>query len=121
MAQGIQHEPTDENRKLVRSLAAVGTKYEDIALKLKISSDTLVKYYKPELDDGRIDANAAIAQSLFQAAKTGNTSAQMFWLKTRAGWKETMQHEVTGANGSNLGITVEFVKPKPKDEPSTVS
>ncbi len=104
MAQGIQHEPTEDNRKLVRNLAAVGTKYEDIGLKLEISADTLVKYYKKELDDGRIDANAAIAQSLFQAAKTGNTSAQMFWLKTRAGWKETNALEVSGVNGGVIKV-----------------
>ena len=104
MAQGIQHEPTDDNRKLVRNLAAVGTKYEDISLKLEISSDTLVKYYKKELDDGRIDANAAIAQSLVGAAKSGNTSAQMFWLKTRAGWKETNALEVSGADGGAITV-----------------
>jgi hypothetical protein len=104
MAQGIQHEPTEDNRKLVRNLAAVGTKYEDISLKLEISSDTLVKYYKKELDDGRIDANAAIAQSLFGAAKSGNTSAQMFWLKTRAGWKETNALELSGSDGGAIQV-----------------
>ncbi len=49
------YEPTDEGRKLARTLSAVGIPYEDIAAKLEISSDTLVKYYKPDLDAGRID------------------------------------------------------------------
>jgi hypothetical protein len=35
MAQGVQHEPTDENRALVKSLSAMGTRYVDIALKLR--------------------------------------------------------------------------------------
>tara|TARA_R110000744_G_scaffold26315_1_gene64873 strand:- start:1173 stop:1511 length:339 start_codon:yes stop_codon:yes gene_type:complete len=104
MAQGIVHIPDDDNSKLVRSLSTVGTKYEDIAIKLNISSDTLVKYYKKELDGGRIDANAAIAQSLFTAAKTGNTTAQIFWLKTRAGWKETSALELSGTNGGAITV-----------------
>ena len=76
MAQGIKHIPDDDNRKLVRSLSTVGTKYEDIAIKLEMSSDTLVKYYKKELDGGRIDANAAIAQSLctYKHSSTGDWS-----------------------------------------------
>lgn len=114
--QGKEHIPTDEGRKLVRTLSAVGITYEDIASKLEINSDTLVKYYRKELDDGRIDANATIGQSLFQSAKSGNTAAQVFWLKTRARWKEVTQHEITGLNGADLGITVEFVKPNGEDE-----
>jgi hypothetical protein len=114
--QGKEHIVTDESRKLVRTLSAVGITYEDIASKLDISSDTLVKHYRTELDDGRIDANAAIAQSLYQSAKNGNTTAQMFWLKTRGKWKEVTQHEITGANGAEIGITVEFIKPEKKNE-----
>jgi len=87
--QGKEHIPSDESRKLVRSLSAVGIKYVDIAHKLDITDDTLRKHYKSELEDGRIDANASIGQTLFQQAKNGNTSAAIFWLKTRAGWKET--------------------------------
>jgi len=98
------HEPTNENRLKVKTLAAVGTRFEDIAKKLGISENTMTKYYRQELDDGRIDANAAIAKSLYDQAKSGNTSAQIFWLKTRAGWKETQVNEVTGADGSNLII-----------------
>lgn len=116
MAQGIQHEPTNENRALVKSLSAMGTRYIDIALKLEINTDTLNKYYDKELELGRIDANAKVAQGLFNQAINGNTTAQMFWLKTRGKWKEVTQHEITGANGAEIGITVEFIKPEKKDE-----
>jgi len=104
MQQGKKYEPTDENKKLVKTLAAVGITFEDIATKLEISSDTLVKYYKKELDDGRIDANASIGQTLFQKAKNGNTAAAIFWLKTRARWKETHAVEHSGPEGSELVI-----------------
>ena len=66
--QGSKHNPTEENRKICKTLAAVGIPYEDIATKLEISSDTLVKYYKADLEAGRIDANASIGQTLFQQA-----------------------------------------------------
>ena len=97
MAQGKEHIPTEESKKVARTLSAVGITYEDIANKLDISSDTLVKYYKKELDAGRVDANASIGQTLFQQAKDGNTSAAIFWLKTRAGWKETQVNEHAGS------------------------
>ena len=113
MAQGIKHEPTEETRATAKRLSALGCPHEDIATRLKISADTLVKYYQEELDEGRIDANASIAGTLFQQAKSGNTTAAMFWLKTRAKWKETSTHELTGENGTPLlnGIQVTFVKP----------
>ena len=48
------HQVTPEKQTMVRTLAAVGITHEDIASKLEISADTLVKYYKKELADGRI-------------------------------------------------------------------
>ena len=102
--QGVEHNPTEETRKLVRSLSAVGIKYVDIAGKLDIGDDTLVKHYKKDLEDGRIDANASIGQTLFQQAKNGNTAAAIFWLKTRARWKETHAVEHSGPEGSELVI-----------------
>jgi DNA-binding transcriptional ArsR family regulator len=114
--QGVEHKPTDEKRKLVQTLAAVGITYEDIASKLDISADTLTKHYKAELINGRVDANANIGQKLYQQANGGNTQAQIFWLKTRAGWSETNKHEITGASGIPLSVAVEFVNAEPRDE-----
>lgn len=102
--QGKEHKPTDDSKKLVRGLSAVGIRYIDIAQKLDINDDTLVKHYKKELEDGRIDANASIGQTLFQQAKDGNTTAAIFWLKTRAGWKETSGLELTGNSGGAIQV-----------------
>lgn len=99
------HKPTPENSKIARTLAAVGIRHEEIAEKLDISADTLTKYYRKELHDGRVDANAQIAKSLFDQAKSGNVSASIFWLKTRAGWKETQVNELVGANGEPINVT----------------
>lgn len=43
---------------------------------------------RDELDLGATKANAQVAGFLFAAAKGGNVTAQIFWLKTRARWKE---------------------------------
>jgi transposase len=98
------HEPTEQTRLQAKTLAAVGIRHEDIAAKLGITADTLTKYYRKELDDGRVDANAQIGKSLFEQARAGNTSAMIFWLKTRAGWKETQVQEHTGPEGQPLVI-----------------
>jgi hypothetical protein len=107
MAQGKQHIPTEATQEQVKRLSALGCPHEDIATRLKISADTLVKYYKDELDEGRIDANAAIAGTLFSQAKKGNTAAAIFWLKTRARWKETNALEVSGADGGVIKVSWE--------------
>jgi hypothetical protein len=98
------HKPTKESREQVKRLSALGCPHVDIATRLKISADTLVKYYQDELDEGRIDANSAIAGTLFNQAKKGNTAAAIFWLKTRARWKETNAVEHSGPEGSELVI-----------------
>ena len=98
------HTPTQADRDTAKRLSALGCPHEDIAKRLKISADTLVKYYQDELDEGRIDANSAIAGTLFAQAKKGNTAAAIFWLKTRARWKETQVNEVTGADGGDIRI-----------------
>jgi len=98
------HEPTEQTRLQAKTLAAVGIRHEDIAAKLGITADTLTKYYRKELDDGRVDANAQIGKSLFEQARAGNTAAMIFWLKTRAGWKETNVHEISGLDGQALEV-----------------
>ena len=101
------HLPTADTRNRVYILSTVGTRHEDIATVLSISHDTLVKYYKEELDKGRIEANASVAETLFKQAKEGNTTAMIFWLKSRARWKESTQHEISGnPDGSPVEVKI---------------
>jgi len=102
------HLPTETTRNKVYILSTVGTRHEDIATVLSISHDTLVKYYKEELDKGRIEANASVAETLFKQAKEGNTTAMIFWLKSRAKWKETSQHEISG-NPDGTPVEVKII------------
>ena len=95
-----RYEPTDTARAEVLALAGFGVRHEDIALYLSIDVKTLRKYYSEELKTGSIRANAVIAKTLYNLAKNGDARSCMFWLKTRAGWRETERHEITGADGS---------------------
>lgn len=54
-----------------------------------VDPKTSRKHYRAELDLGETKANAQVAGYLFNAAKGGNVTAQRFWLKTRAKWRET--------------------------------
>jgi hypothetical protein len=82
-----KHNPTKEQRKLVKDLGAVGVPHDQIARKIGIRSPkTLRMHYRDELDLGSIEANASVAGALFKKAVGGDTCAQRFWLETRAGW-----------------------------------
>ena len=89
MAGSPSHEPTAETRNLVKLHVSVGTPQDMICKLLKITGKTLRKHYRDEIDLSTHQANAAVAGSLFNQAKAGNIAASIFWLKTRAGWKET--------------------------------
>jgi hypothetical protein len=83
-------QPAPEHPKLVRKLAACGTKQEAIARLVGLRSPkTLRKYFREELDRAAIEANAQVAYSLYKSAISGeDTTAAIFWLKCRAGWRD---------------------------------
>lgn len=83
------HKPDPGLRRQVETMAAYGIPEIDIARVIAIDPKTLRKHYRDELDLGETKANAQIAGYLFNSAKNGNVTAQIFWLKTRAKWRET--------------------------------
>jgi hypothetical protein len=89
------HKPDTAQRRQVEAMAAYGIPEINIAAVLGVDPKTLRKHYRDELDLGETKANAQVAGYLFNAAKNGNVTAQMFWLKTRAKWREVpveLQH-----------------------------
>jgi hypothetical protein len=78
------HRPDPALRRQVETLAAYGIRETDISRVVSIDPKTLRKHYRDELDLGETKANAQVAGYLFAAAKNGNVTAQIFWLKTRA-------------------------------------
>ena len=78
--------PTPEQRKLVRSLAAVGLRQEWICQMLHLRSPkTLRKHFPEELSKGLAEATAAVARTAYEMALSGRYPAMLlFWLKCQA-------------------------------------
>jgi hypothetical protein len=92
------HIPDVAQKRQVEAMAAYGIPEEDIARVVGIDPKTLRKHYREEIDLGSVKANAQVAGFLFNSARTGNVTAQIFWLKTRARWKEVpSEHMHVGA------------------------
>lgn len=100
-------------RGLVKTLSGYGIPEEDICKLVlnpttgkPIDAKTLRKHFRKELDTGAVAANAKVAGALFKMA-TGGTgqgavTAAIFWLKTRARWKDSHRLELTGNDGGPI-------------------
>jgi hypothetical protein len=90
------HQPDPVTRRQVEAMAAYGIPEADIATVVEIDPKTLRRHYRRELDTGHIKANTKVAENLYRKA-TGDgresVVAAIFWLKTRARWKETTVQE----------------------------
>jgi hypothetical protein len=100
-------EVTDENKELVLALTINGVTAEEVAETLGISQPTLRKYFEEELTHGRRLANGKVARALYRQALKADTgdksavTAAIFWLKTRAGWRET---DVQPTGGTTINV-----------------
>ena len=89
--------PTDEERKQVGQMVAVGIPQEQIAMVIRDGIDlkTLTKHFKKEIRESKVLANAKVGGTLFNKIMNGDTTAAIFWAKTQMGWKETTVRETT--------------------------
>lgn len=62
---------------------------------------------------GKAKAIGSIAQSLLTKARNGDTTSQIFYLKTQAGWRETAQIDHTNSDGTLAPTTIRIVGSKP--------
>jgi hypothetical protein len=96
-------------RRQVEAMASYGVPEADIAGVIGIDPKTLRKHYRAELDHGHVKANMRVAENLYRKA-TGEgreaVVAAIFWLKTRAGWRETNVHEIGGSRGAPVAVEV---------------
>lgn len=105
MAGRPQYQPTEADRNTVKMMAACGCTQESIARCIGtdgINAETLRIHFRNELDTAMDKANAKVGQVAFQKAIEGEAWAVCFWLKTRAGWRETHNFEHTGRDGKPL-------------------
>ena len=98
---------TPEQKAEVETLAAVLSS-EQIADYFGIGRTTWFAILErdPEVSElykkGRAKAVGFVAQNLIQKARGGDLGAQIFYLKTQAGWKETQKVEGGGNSGEHV-------------------
>jgi hypothetical protein len=100
-----RHAPEITDRRQVEALAGYGVPEAEIAGLVGIDAKTLRKHYRKELDHGHTKANAKVAENLFRIAIGEGreaVTAAIFWLKTRARWKETILNEHAGVDGKPI-------------------
>ena len=102
--------PTDQEREQVEQMSAVGIPQESICRVIRdgIDDKTLRKHFRTELDTAVAKANANIGNTLYNKAMGGDTSALIWWSKTRMGWKETSVQEHQG--GVSVNVQLNAVK-----------
>jgi|TARA_R110000824_G_scaffold98817_1_gene235571 hypothetical protein len=90
--------PTDDERKLVEQMTAVGIPQESVCRIIRggIDDKTLRKHFRDELDTALIKANAKVSGMLYNNCMSGKERSIEWWEKTRQGRKETSVHENTG-------------------------
>lgn len=91
--------PSKEDLEKIESLAAKGLSQEQIANCVGLHPSTLCekKNQFPELDEaikkGKASGIAKVAEALLRNIDLGNVTAQIFYLKTQAGWKDNVPVE----------------------------
>lgn len=97
---------SEDLARRIKSYAAVGVPVTDIARTCGMCQDTLRKLYRAELEAAVVEANSQVAGMLYKQCMEGNTTAMIFWLKTRAKWSERSELEITGKDGAPLAPPV---------------
>jgi len=109
---------TAAQRDKVRHLAGLGVPQDAIARIIGCAPKTLRKRFRDDLDRGTAEANAIVSGSLFAAAKDGSVAAQIFWLKTRAGWRESAaQNDPAQNRDAEAGSSIVLLLPDNSRDP----
>ena len=103
------YKPSDKDRNQVETMVGLGLTADDVCNVMGFSRATLFKYFRDELAVGYSVAKTNVTQKAFEMETNGKTPAMtMFWLKCRAGWRETHvnSHEelppvIVNTGGSN--------------------
>lgn len=84
----------------IEALAGFGLSVDEIARIYRLEADEIRRAFTHELEAGEAKANVRVAENLYRKA-TGDgreaVTAAIFWLKTRARWKES--HRGVGDEG----------------------
>jgi hypothetical protein len=100
--KGSHWQPTKEERLLIELAVAAGYTQGQIATQLGKSVDSLQRHCRSELDSGAFRANVKVSGALFTKAMKGDTTAMIWWEKTRRGLKDLSRTEHTGKDGGPI-------------------
>lgn len=106
------YDPSDQDRKQVLVLVGMGLTHDQISKVMGMSDESLRKHFRHELDTGEATLNAKVAQNLYNIATkqgSGSVAAAIFWMKTRAGWREKDRLELTGKDGGPIQLEAKTV------------
>jgi hypothetical protein len=79
--------PTEEQQRIVKTMAMCATRHEHIALALDITPKTLRKHFRNELTLGLVEGHFKIRKTLFGMAISGrNTAATLCADRIWAAW-----------------------------------
>ena len=82
------YEPTPEDRLKVARMARLGFPQTDIAKVFAMAPKSLRKHFREELKISGIEATVDVIETLYKMATSGtNTTASIFWAKTRGGFR----------------------------------
>jgi hypothetical protein len=97
-------EPTEEQIAKIKLYAGLGSTQEQIGTMIGISVDTLTRnaVAREAWETGQAETIAKVAGSLVKKALAGDTTSAIFYLKTQAGWRETVRNEHTGKDGGPI-------------------
>lgn len=115
-------QPTEEKRKTVRAMAAVGVPHSQIAMVIKCDAKTMRKYFREDLDVAAAQATAQVGGRLFKLAMDGDVAACIFWMKARAGWSEKVdvRHTMNEVTSIEDRLAALEAGPDEEDAPPTL-
>jgi hypothetical protein len=90
-------------------MALAGFTVKQVCAALKLSAETLAKHYDDEMKNGRTKVMTQVVGSLAQRAISGSDTAAIWLTKTRLGWTDRQNVELTGADGGPIKIEHQLV------------
>lgn len=97
MSHGVEHLGSLPAASKVEALAGFGLSVDEIAGILRVEVTLLEAHFPTELAKGATEANKRVTDSLYRKALGDGREAvvaAIFWMKTRARWRETVHTEI---------------------------
>lgn len=88
----------------VATMSLAGFTSKQMAKTLKLSLETLGEHYHDEMENGKTRMMTDVVSSLAQRAISGSDTAAIFLAKSRLGWSDRHQVELTGKDGGAIQI-----------------